>query len=346
MNWQDLLSTPETTVLPWTGGGTVASDRRVWTIQGRRPQEYGWYTFEVAGGRLAKLKEASDPPAEFNGKTLRGYLVGDRFIADTATVVPDPARLIEQTETLLCAPDSELFTRVTAFRTLDKKLVYLRTEWPTGIEPDVVAAYQDRKAEVNSIPGVPPALDLAFRWTSHQRLLAEERAREEARRQEEERRRIEAEAARILEAEKRAAFLAEALKNAGTAAGRRELARHDFETAARTALAFSGAELLSARPDQFKRNAMVVQYRFRHRRLECVCDRDTLRIIEAGVCLDDHRGTKGDTLFTLESLPTVIREAMDRRVLVVWRRAPGDREFEGDRRRYDDDDNDMDDFDE
>lgn len=335
MSWQNLLSQTEEQVLPWVGGASVCSDHRSWTLKGRRPQEYGWFTFEVDGSRVARLKGEGTPP-DFQGKTYKGYLVGDRFVADTAAVVPDPARLIEQTEMLYCAPEAELFTRVSAFRTLDRKLVYLRTEWPSGPEPEVIAAYQDRKAEVHSIPGVTPALDLAFRWTSHQRLLAEERAREAARLREEERKRIEAEAAKIAEAERRAAYLAEALKNAGTGAGRRVLAQHDFEAAARGALALTGAELLAVRQNG-RRQEMIVQYRFRNRRLECVCDY-ALRIVDAGVCLDDHRGTKGDTFFTLESLPAVIKEAMDLGRLVVWRHAPGDREYDRYDDRFDDDD--------
>jgi hypothetical protein len=55
-----------------------------------------------------------------------------------------------------------------------------------------------------------------------------------------------------------------------------------------------------------------------------VVHKNTLWVIDAGVCLDDHRGTKGDTLFSLEALPGVIAEAMDRHKLVVWRHVPGD----------------------
>ena len=48
------------------------------------------------------------------------------------------------------------------------------------------------------------------------------------------------------------------------------------------------------------------------------------RLLDAGVCLDNHRGTKGDTFFTLESLPAVIGEAIRGNKLVVWRHVPGD----------------------
>jgi hypothetical protein len=51
-----------------------------------------------------------------------------------------------------------------------------------------------------------------------------------------------------------------------------------------------------------------------------------LRIIDSGICLTAHyddpefeAGTKGDGFFTLESLPSVIREAQRDGKLVVYR---------------------------
>ena len=109
------------------------------------------------------------------------------------------------------------------------------------------------------------------------------------------------------------------MRATGTGAWRRALARRDFEAAAREALRLSGAELLDARP-AYGRGEMIVQYRFRRRRLECVVDRATLRVSDAGICLTDEvTGERGDTYFTLESLPAVVGEAMDRSLLVVYR---------------------------
>ena len=57
------------------------------------------------------------------------------------------------------------------------------------------------------------------------------------------------------------------------------------------------------------------------RRFECTCDARTLRIVDAGICLVDHRsGQKGDQYFTLESLPGVIQQAEREGKLVVFRR--------------------------
>jgi len=243
-------------------------------------------------------------------------LAGDRLIPDNARVDPDPNKLIDQTlPVLLVEPGLDRFARAVVIplpTETDKVYLYMRQEFPVGPEADVEAAYLERLESVSHVSGVTPALDLAFRWLSYLRLETERLEREEeARRAEEERKRL---------AEER---LREALRN-NTGAGRRALAVLDFNTAARQALALSGAELLDARPS-YNKNEMVVQYRFRHRRLECVVTRETLRVVDSGVCLG-HGAEKGDTLFTLESITTVIGEALDRGILVVYRHAPGDRD--------------------
>jgi len=329
--WQDLLNTGEERVLPWAGGPWIYWRNRTWKIEGRYPREYGWFKFNTSSGRSAKLlgPAEADPGFEEGHALVKGYLSGDHLIPDDARVVADPLKLIEQTvPVFLVEPGLNLFSRAVAARLTDGSHVYLRQEFPQGPEMDVTVAYVDRKDTVDHVPGVTPPLDLAFRFASLQRHLGEEYEREIARQLEEERKKAEAEAR-----------MQEALKNIGTGAGRRVLAVQDFKTAARAALALSGAELIDSFPDA-NRNNMVVWYRFRNRRLECVADKTTLRIVDAGVCLTNHdTGVKGDTRFTLESLPTVIAEAMRLGRLVVWRHAPGDPGY-NDRNygRHDDDD--------
>lgn len=323
MGWKDLLApeAPQEIALPWAGGKKVHSLDRTWALKGRLPPEHGWYTFTIESARTARLKdrEPIDAEPEFTDRTLRGYVVGDRFIEDGAAVDPDPTKLIQQTEPVYCVERGlDRFTRAKVYRDREGRLIYLSQEWPEGPEAEVLEAYQDRKDTVTALNGVTPALDLAFRWISWGREQAEEARREAERLAEEERQRMAAEQALAAAEAERAERFQQALKDAGTGAGRRNLAQHDFPAAARAALALSGAELLDCR-ESAARGEMVVQYRFRHRRLECTCDRQTMRIIDAGVCLDDHYGTKGDTFFTLESLPTVIGEAIDKGVLVVWR---------------------------
>ena len=95
------------------------------------------------------------------------------------------------------------------------------------------------------------------------------------------------------------------------------MAKVDFPQAARAALQVAGAEFLDAK--SIRRNEWAVKYRLDGGRYECTCD-EKLGIIDAGICLTDHdTGEKGDTYFTLESLPAVLRQAARERRLVVHR---------------------------
>jgi hypothetical protein len=316
MSWQDLLGAGSGhRTLPWVGGRQIHSADRSWAIRGALPREHGWYAFDTAGSRKATLVGPSEPDPDFETGLVpvKGYLVGDRLIPDAARVDPDPAKLVQQTEPVfLVEAGLDRFTRALTVRDRFGRLVFIRTEWPEGPEAEAQAAYQDRLDDLNHVKGVGPALDLAFRWQSYQRRQAEARVIEMRRRAEE-----------ALQQQAEAARAKQLVERMGTGAGRRELAQHDFEAACRAALRISGSELLDVLETR-RRNEVRVQYRFRHRRLECVVERHTLRIIDSGVCLDDHAGTKGDTWFTLESLPAVIGQAMDQDQLVVWRHAPGD----------------------
>lgn len=317
MGWEDLLAAEETRALPWLGGRGLSYRGRTWKIEGRRlPPEHGWYGFKITGSRVARFEGPAepDPDIEQGHKVVRGYLVGDRLIPDTARVDTDPTKLVEQTiPVFMVEPGLTRFSRAVTVR-LEGGLVYVRQEFPQGPEADVEAAYLDRKPTLDGIAGVTPALDLAFRFVSFQRQLAELREQERQRR-------LAEETARLAAEERRQ----EALRSLGTGAGRRQLATQDFATAARAALAVSGAEFLDARPS-YNRGEMVVQYRFHDRRLECTVEHDTLRIIDSGICLQDHRtGEKGDTRFTLESLPAVVAQAIREHKLVVYRHVDGDR---------------------
>lgn len=302
VSWRDLLApASDVRVVPWTGGRRVSDRDRAWAVEGRLPQEHGWHAFRVDAGRRATWDGPGEPVAgwEDGREQLRGYLVGNRLIPDGAAVEPDAERLAVQTVAVhLAERGLERFSRALVARDPGAPWVWVRAEFPLGPEAEVDAAFVGRRATLDGVRDVPPALDLAFRFTSRERWLAEERrAAAERRRREEE----------LL----------------GTAEGRRELAATDFDAAARSALRGSGAELLDVR-DAHGRHEKVVQFRFLGRRFECVVDRRTLRIVDAGICLNDYEsGTKGDARFTLESLPGVIDEAIRADVLVVFRHVEG-----------------------
>ena len=313
MGWRDLLETgDERVILPWLGGRTLHSFARTWKIKGRLPREHGWYEFKIKG-RTASDPRSSYPTQEL-GTTVSvdqavGYLVGDHVVPDDARIDPDPQQIAKCSERVyLLEPGLDRFARVRAGRISDgTPLIYIAQEFPLGPEDDVLEAYLDEKPTVTHVKEVTPALDAAFRMESWQRDEAE------VRRQELARIRAEEEARRALE--ERRAQIRESL---GDGAGRREMAKVDFKEAAKAALVVGGAQYLDHRAHT-RKGEWAVKYRLNGRRFECICDED-LHIVDSGICLtDDRTGEKGDTYFTLESLPSVVQQAMDEDVLVVYR---------------------------
>lgn len=312
MGWKDLLQKSETLDAPWTGGRILRRGPRSWTIEGKLPGEHGWWTFALNGRKASVSAPAEGPNFELLLAPTVGYLVGDRLVPDEARVDPDPAKIVQHSERVwLIEPGLDRFVRVSAGRTHeDGPLVYKCQEMPFGPESDVLQAYLDERLSVDDIQGVAPALDAAFRMEVWQRAEAERRRREaERRRREEEERRAQEEKRQKL------------IEQLGDGAGRREMARVDFAEAARAALAVGGAIFLDHRR-AVRRNEMVVRFRMDRERFECTCDANTMQIIDAGICLTDHdTDERGDTYFTLESLPAVIREAQRLGKLVVFRHA-------------------------
>jgi len=308
MGWRDLLQTgDERVTLPWLGGGTLFGSAQRWSIEGRQPQEHGWFTFKVVN-RSARVEGVADAQPELLKHSVRGYLVGDRVVMDDVRVDPDPRRITKFSEKVFLLDDGlDRFVRVRAGRVNPEgPLVYQGLEMPLGQEDQVLEAFLDQAASVAFIKSVPPALDAAFRMESWQRAEAERRRVEfeRVRREEEEKRQKE---------ERRK----ELVKKLGDGEGRREMALHDFAAAARAALQVAGAELLDAR--QVRKNEWAVKYRLDGARYECICN-ERLGIIDSGICLVDHdSGEKGDTYFTLESLPAVLRQAKREGKLVVYR---------------------------
>ncbi len=311
MGWRDLLQAPdETVVSPWVGGRSLQTFERTWTIQGRTPQEFGWYTFKVEG-RKARVQGPAETPCDVLRNVVRGYLVGDRLVPEDTRVVPDIKKVIEEFEPVfLIEPGLDRFVRIAAGRPFEGgPLIFDGLQMPLGPEEAVLGAFLDQARSVDQVAGVVPALDAAFRVETWQR-------KEEARRRLEEEKRQREEAEKRQQEECRNAII----QQLGDAAGRRDMARVDFEEAARAALAMGDAVLLDTRqgprPDE-----KLVRFRLGQRRFECICHRHTLRIIDAGVCLIDHAhgDRKDDGLLTLESLPGVLREAERIGRLVIFR---------------------------
>jgi len=306
VGWKDLLQTPdERIVAPWVGGRSLRSHDRSWRLEGKLPPEHGWHSFRLKN-RKVEWVEAVDAEPDVLKFRAKGYLVGDRLVPDEARVETDPAKLAEFEQVLLVELGLDRFIRVEAGRPSEGgPLVYIGQEFPLGPEDEVQMAFLDRRPSVDDVSGVAPALDAAFRFESWQRSEAERRRVEE-----EERRRQEEARQRVREA-------------IGDGATRRAVAQFNFAEGATAALRVGGAKYLDSR-ESANKGEMVVQFRFRNRTFECTCDRYTLGIIDAGICLQDHgTGEKGDTHLTLESFPAVLAQAIREGRLVVWRRVGG-----------------------
>lgn len=311
MGWRDLLATKgETTTLPWTGGWSLHSASRKLKLE-KRPRDFGWYTFTIEGN-TAKDPQPADQVPDMLKSSVKGYLVGDRLVPDDTRVDPDPKKIIAFSEKVFLLPEElDRFSRVRAGRIFPEgPLIFLEQEFPLGPEDEVMNAFLDNLGTTFGIPNVVPALNVAFRMEVYQREQAELRRQGIARRRAEEE-------ARLVKEERRK----EMLEKLGDGEGRRAMAKAgDFQEAAKAALMIGGAQYLDHRRHG-NRNAgeWLVSYRVDGQRLACVCDTN-LQIIDAGVCLVDHAtDEKGDTYFTLESLPSVIREAIQEGKLVVWR---------------------------
>ena len=314
MGWKDLLQTDEDfRTLPWVGGRILREGSMLWKLEGPLPVEHGWAKFKVHA-RRATFVEIVDPNPDVFKERMVGYLAGDRLIPDDVSALEgldisrfDQVRLIE--------PGLDRFVRVSAGRiSEDSPLVFIQQEMPMGPEFEVQDAFLENREDLTGIQNVTPALEVAFRLEAWRRAEVERRRREL-----EERLRLEEEERQLAE---RRREIAESL---GDGARRRELALHDFGSAAKAALTVGGAEYLDHRPS-YQPNEMVVLFSLNGRRFECVAHARTLQIIDSGICLTAEyndgyfeAGTRGDTFFSLESLPSVIREAQREGRLVVYR---------------------------
>ena len=313
MSWQDLLQKEnETIIIPWTGPIHTHIKNRSFTIKGRLPPEIGWYKFKIVKSKFLNFIEESTPDTSVFQKIITGYLIGNRLIPDNTRVNPNPEVTVFQSPIVdLIEPGLDKFVRISAgVYTDEKHLIYDSLQMPLGPEDEVLHALQDGLISVNHIKSVTPALDAAFQmevWRSaeakkHREELERQRREEEERLAQEERRQ-------------------EIIKKIGSAEGRRAMAAIDFGEAAKAALIVGGADYIEHHR-AYQRGEMVVRFRLARRRFECICDERTLRIIDSGICLTDHdTGEKHDGYLTLESLPSVIQEAMNTDQLVIYRHA-------------------------
>lgn len=311
MTWKDLLQKKdESVVLPWVGEQKIFLGQRGWTVR-FRPPEHGWCRFSITG-REARFMSVAEVDFSVFAMKRSGYLVGNRIVADDVKTELELATICELSQIVdLIEPGLDKFARVLAGSIHPQgRLVFIQQEMPLGPETDVLQAFLDEKPSIRDIKNVIPSLDLAFRMETWQREQTRRRRAEIEREVQEAQERL-----RIQE-QQDALF-----RSLGDGGSRRRAAVTDFGVAAQAALRIGGAEYIDHRLSP-QSNEMIVRFRFADRRFECTCERRTLRIIDSGICLrDESTGEAGDNRFTLESLPSVIQEAMREGVLVIFRHA-------------------------
>jgi len=164
----------------------------------------------------------------------------------------------------------------------DQSLWFDSFDFEGEAEEQVREAFEE-ETQISRIKGVSPPLAQAYLLENTQRTMAREA---------EERRLAEEDARRKV---------AELLRRQNSVEGRLAVA-----------LAHSGAELIDWRRNGG--NRAIVKYRLGGQRYECVVDTESLRILDAGICLE---GT--DRALNLSSLPSAVREAIDTGQLYVMR---------------------------
>ncbi len=300
-----LQQASETMVLPYLGGPYVdAPDRRLRAVGATAT---GYWRFEVSG-RTATAVEPADPPdlsdlPAVRGYWVAGYLVGERAVAYRLAMGPDA--------------DPLRFAPVIARRWPGGALLYDTEDFETGVEDRVRAVFEQGtehgvNGSLTAVSGVPAPLRAAFgyavmlrvatalgvpmrpvqlRWHIGELVAMGDVAARRILTAAQERRHAEPNHVEEWRAQRTDARLRP------TSSRDRVLER------AEAALYGAGAVLRDSR--WLSGDLLEVRYDFMDDRFVSVVDGETLRVVDAGICL-----AGADDRVTLESLPGVIAEAV------------------------------------
>ncbi|ATB46032.1 hypothetical protein [Corallococcus macrosporus] len=322
MDYRKFLGKVESRVLPYFGGGTVDSASR--RLRVTPPVKPGWWRFDVKG-RDATPREPSEPEGLEALPRVRGHVWGRRLVREGA--VAEPLELMPEEEPPRLAP-------VSARRWVDGALLFECVDFESEAEGAARLALEEDQP-LSGIRGVSASLRAAFGYALLAQVSrdvgirfvpAEVRGRILAvaeggrvpaeaclRRLSLER---EAQTSRLRQAqahaERRALsarLVAEAQRRTGPLG-----ASEDGMQRAQQALLNAGARPLGLR--RLADQRLEVTYAFMGERFVSIVAADSLQVLDAGICL---AGADGEV--TLESLPSVIREAIETEVLVVTRYA-------------------------
>jgi len=309
--YERFLGAASTQVLPYVGGPFVeAADRRLRLAGTART---GYWRFEVRG-RDAYPVEPAEPPdlsglPAVRGYAMSGYLAGPGGTAERLAIGP---------------PDEPLpFAPLIARRWPSGVLLFDALDFESGVEDAVRAAFAQHRP-LAGIPGVPAPLRAAYGYAVLLRTAtelgiparpAEARSHlaELADEGEPAARRIlhAAQAHRAAEPQVRPHWMIardEALARRPAVAARQR-------TEERAAAALQAVRAVLRDTRWLADGLLEVRYDYEGEAFVSIVDGQTLRVVDAGICLQGR-----DELLTLESLPGVIREAVrtDRLHITAW----------------------------
>lgn len=302
LSWAELIRQPHDSdplFLPWVGGREIQASGVRWRLK-KLPPALGWHWFEVVGARHLSFCDAT-PQHTPRRERLVGMATSQGLITLRGIAFKNSFFHGNNVQPLQFVGSQELrpFTHCSFALAEPKRRWIFAGEYRDQQHRTAVQAARDAfesHDDAFSLVGASPALVAAYEFAVSARAEADAQERKNA-------------------------ALLEAQEALGTPEGRRRLsAGASFDAAAEEALRTAGAEFLSAR--EVRPGEMAVRYVTSGHRLECVVDRATLRVLDAGVCLtDESSGRKDDSLLSLEALPLVVNEADEQNALVIWRRA-------------------------
>ncbi len=333
VDYRKFLSKPETLVLPYFGGTRVDAANRRYRIVG--DPEPGWWSFAIDRRQATAVSPAT--PTDLSAlPAVHGHWVDGWLVANG-----------KELERIALPPEDEPapLARITGRRWYSGELLLESTDFEDDAEIAARRALEDRQP-IGGVAAVVPSLRFAFGFAFGMAVAREEGipvtlheltpqvaaiaqagrdaatplfASLIARRREAERevqRRIEAaEAAARAEAELAAEREREAVLDAAARTARVVLPRRPRNPTDRAdaALEAAGARMLSCRTTGH-RSRLEVTFRIDGVRIISTVDATTLQVLDAGICLSGS-----DRQLTLDSLPSVVREAIATRRLNITR---------------------------
>ncbi len=330
MDYRKFLGKEEERVLPYLGGSFLhAADRRLRLAT--EPAAPGWYRFRIKG-RDATPMGPAEPEGLEALTTVRGHLVGERLvregsIAERVLFLPaeEPPRLSpcrarrwHSGELLFDLIDFESEAEEAVRRALEEGTSLAQIKGvPATLRAAFAYAVMEAESRRLNIPAVPaemrphlakvaelgrPEAERALRALAAERVLAEREMRELRQRRD-----LVFRAQQAVEEQQRRAAQRGRQGRGG---------EPDAVARAEMALESAGARMRSARG--LGNGNLEVIFTFMDERFISVVNMATLQVVDSGICLGHP---PRDDLVTLESLPSVIKEAIDTDRLVILRHA-------------------------